>query len=255
MQLVVENLSKVYPRSSGEPKVVLRNISFSAHTGEVLALRGPNGCGKTTLVNLIASLIPPTTGTVAFNPASAASLAVGYVFQQYTESLLPWLTIADNIFLPLKLRGYSRREAEREFKTKLDGFSVASLDLNSYPHQLSGGQQQKVGIARALLTGSPLLILDEPFSSLDSNSKAEVIRIIERIREYGDTLVLLISHDLEDTIFLADRILCLDGSETELIADIHVPLTWPREPLVRLAPEFLAVREEVLKAFRLTAKL
>ena len=254
MQLTVENLSKVFPSVSGDPKVVLSKISFSVGAGEILTLRGPNGCGKTTLANLIAQLDTPSVGTIRSNPPHLLVEPVGFVFQDYGGSLLPWLRVRDNIILPHLVRGIDRHQALNGLDDLLSSSPLFDLDVTAYPQHLSGGQQQRVAIARALFSRSPLLVFDEPFSSLDTKSKRELIAIFHSLRR-RELLIVLISHDLEDTLLLSDRVLCLGDSPTSVIAEVPVELPWPREASFRLDSRFLAARERILKAFSLNQRL
>ena len=173
---------------------------------------------------------------------------VGYVFQDFSASLLPWMNLEDNITLPLRLDGLPRSLRAPRVLELLEQTSLGPLPIAKYPNQLSGGQQQRACIVRALLASSKLLILDEPFSSLDRASKLSVEKLIQDLRLRGDTLLFLIVHDLDDAVYFGDRVICLDGTPARIIEDIPVPMRWPRDHSAFLTGEFLAIRERVLRA-------
>lgn len=241
------NISKTFGSLADRQGFVLEDISFVARAGETVVLHGPNGCGKSTLLNIVAALIPASDGTVRGTGFSYPQSPVAYVFQDYSASLLPWLSVAENITLPLRLNGLGRTKRTSVLERTLNELGFDQIPLRRSPITLSGGQRQKACIARAVITPSPLLLMDEPFSSLDRESKLGAERLVHELRSRGDRIVVLVIHDLDDAISLADRIICLDSSPTRLVADISVPLGWPRDPSVRTDSRFLTIREEVLR--------
>lgn len=247
IKVLVEDLCKEFQNTRNRPNPVLSNIGFSATSGEIVVFRGPNGCGKTTLVNLIAGLDTPTSGRVTINGGDASEAKIGFLFQNYSASLLPWFNLEDNITLPLRLRGISRSERRPTMEALMEDTRLGELPVDRYPFQVSGGQQQKACMARALLASSDLLILDEPFSSLDRKSKTQFERLIQGLRLKEKSLIFLIVHDLDDAIYLADRIICLDGSPARIVSQIRVPIPWPRDRSIVVQDRFLDVRKIVLE--------
>jgi len=242
--LIVSGVSKSYPGPSGELQV-LRDIHLSVAQGEFVSIIGSSGCGKSTLLRLISGLDPDYTGsiTMAGEPVIGTSLARGLVFQEHR--LLPWLTVERNIELSLLNSGLSaaaRREVVREHiaLVKLEEFA------QSHPHQLSGGMAQRVAIARALANRPRLLLLDEPFGALDAITRAHLQREIERIwREQGITMIL-VTHDMEEAVFLGNRVVVMQPSPGRIEDVIPVPLTYPRD---RLGEEFVRVKRRVVESF------
>lgn len=248
LTIQIDNVSKSYERTTDRRYFVLDKISLIARAGETVVFRGPNGCGKSTLLNIIAGLTPTSAGTVTANGFPYPSSPVAFVFQNYAASLLPWISVAENITLPLRLNGSNRAERAAALDRAMQTTGFADLPLRRSPTTLSGGQQQKVCIARAIITESPLLLMDEPFSSLDRESKVRTENLIHDLRSEARQILFVVVHDLDDAISLADRIICLDSSPTQVLADVSVPLPRPRPPAIRTDRRFLAIREEVLRA-------
>lgn len=225
-------------------RVIFRDISFTVRAREVVALRGRNGAGKTTLLNVISGILPASAGTVTV--VGADRTTIGYVPQNYATSLLPWRTAFDNIALPLRFRGVSGAARARRVVHLLDSLHL-SVPLDQYPEELSGGELQKVTIARALVEPPNLLLLDEPFANLDAATR-HVLRetLLSHLQEQSVTV--LVSHDLDDCVLLADRIIVLDGSPATISTVIDVHLPRPRTEQMLTSDAFLAARASVLRA-------
>ena len=246
----IENLSKVYRRgrsaANGET-VALRGITLSIDDGEFVTIFGPNGCGKTTLLLCVAGVEEPTQGTILVNGRRPQDALTGFVFQNYREALLPWRSCLSNIAFPLEIAGWDtkrRQEKTRELVSKL----ALNIDLNSHPYQQSGGQQQLVAIARALVSEPDVLIMDEPLSALDVKARLRMRATIESIWQKTRKTTLHVSHDVEEAVYLADRIVVLSERPGSIVKIVPNTLPRPRHSVAGSA-EYNALRNEVLAAF------
>ena len=184
--------------------------------GRVTSIFGPNGCGKSTLINMIAGLIPIDRGEILFDGKSLKDTKIGYVFQNYREAMFPWMRTIDNIAYPLKLEGRSKAEVDRRMAELVASFDV-KFDLNRYPYELSGGQQQTASIMRALAPNPEVLFLDEPFSALDFEMTLFIREKLQEVFMQTGTTMLLVSHDLEEAVYLADQVLLLTGGAQDVV--------------------------------------
>jgi NitT/TauT family transport system ATP-binding protein len=241
--LSVRGLRKAF---GGVP--VYDGFSLDVKRGDILAVFGPNGCGKSTLINMCAGLLPADGGEILFDGRTVDEVRIGYVFQNYREALFPWRRSAENIRYPLRRMGLKRAEIERRLEALVADFRVR-FDLNSYPYALSGGQQQLVSIMRALAVEPEVLFLDEPFSALDYETTLSLRTLLQQVLKARRTTTILVSHDLEESIVLADRILMLTRRPTLVADDITVPLAWPREAATLSAPDFIAIKARCLDVF------
>jgi NitT/TauT family transport system ATP-binding protein len=230
---------------------VLRNLSFDVHQGEVVSLIGESGCGKTTLLRIIQGLVRMDSGTVAVDggPVSGPGRDRGFVFQQ--ASLLPWRTARQNVEFGLELQGLAKEaRAERALKLlELVGLTHAA---EQFPHQLSGGMQQRIGLARALAIDPAILLMDEPFSALDAQTR-EVLQLeLVRIHEQTAKTTLFVTHDLDEAIYLSDRVVVLAARPGRVKKIIDVPFAHPRPELAELRNEarFQEIRREMWSLIR-----
>ncbi|GJE27199.1 ABC transporter ATP-binding protein [Methylobacterium organophilum] len=239
--LRVENLGKTFRNADGVETVALRGIDLVTHRREFLCVVGPSGCGKSTFVRILAGLETKTSGTVCVSgvPVSGPGADRGMVFQGYT--LFPWLTVLRNVAFGLEENGEPRRAAEREAAQWLSLIGLEPF-AQAYPHQLSGGMKQRVAIARALAMRPQILLMDEPFSALDAQSRARMQAYLIEIWRKIDITIVFITHDLDEAVFLADRILVLKAHPGEVAELIEVPVPRPRSPGQMLSPEFRATR-------------
>lgn len=232
------------------PTQVLDAVSIDASEGEFLSLFGPNGCGKTTLVNIIAGITQPDEGSVQFLARENDSTRmVGIVFQDYDKSLLPWRTCLDNIALPLEVEEGSRNDNRSNVRALLGELEI-DLPLKRFPYQMSGGQKQLACIARALVTSPRLLLLDEPFASLDYQTRLLMHETIQRICQRTGVTTVFISHEVDEAILLADRLALLSSRPAHVASIFEVDLERPRTEEVFSDGEFVRIKTEVLKAFR-----
>ena len=244
--LRVSGLEKRY--SSSGP-AVLSDVTFEVAEGELLAIVGPSGGGKTTLLRLLCGLMAPTAGSVHLDGrlVSSPPREAAIVFQDYSRSLFPWLNVTRNVMFPLRGQRESRSERDARVATVLGEVGLDGAG-KKYPWQLSGGMQQRVAIARALVSRPEILLLDEPFASVDALTRSELQDLVLRLHqneERGVTIVH-VTHDIDEAVYLADRVLVLSGSPGRIIASVDVPLPRPREQTeTRSAAEFLALRNEL----------
>ena len=238
--LQVEGLGKTFESPQG-PVTALKNINFKTHRREFVCVIGPSGCGKSTLIRILAGLEEQTCGEVLLDGKAVHGPGPdrGMVFQGYT--LFPWLTVKKNVMFGLERSGKGRHVSQQEARSWIDLVGLAKFE-NSYPHQLSGGMKQRVAIARALANQPRILLMDEPFGALDAQTRARMQSYLLDIWKNVDVTILFITHDLDEAIYLADRILVLKAHPGEVQELIEVPVPQPRSPDQLLSPEFLATK-------------
>ncbi|HTS14213.1 MAG TPA: ABC transporter ATP-binding protein [Candidatus Sulfotelmatobacter sp.] len=225
----VDGLGKAFRASDGSRLRALEDVSFAVRAREIVALVGPNGCGKSTLLRLIGGLLSPDGGSVELGgrPVSGPDARVGFVFQE--PRLLPWASVAANVAFPLRLAGDPHPERDQRVADLLELVDLAAF-AQARPHQLSGGMRQRAAIARALALQPAVLLLDEPFSSLDAITRERVGGELLRIWDRTATTIVLVTHSIPEAVFLADRILVLSPRPGRIVADIPVALPRPRAP-------------------------
>jgi NitT/TauT family transport system ATP-binding protein len=238
--LRVAHLSKIFATRSGST-VALNDINFVTHRREFLCVVGPSGCGKSTLVRILAGLEEPTSGEVLLegHPVTEPGTDRGMVFQGYT--LFPWLTVKKNVMFGPQVNGASRSIAEREARQWLQLVGLEKF-ADCYPSQLSGGMKQRVAIVRALANQPRILLMDEPFGALDAQTRCRMQAHLLEIWRKIDVTIVFITHDLDEAIYLADRILVLSAHPGEVQELIEVPVPRPRAPAQTILPEFLATK-------------
>jgi len=243
--LVVDGVRLVYDQSAGgEDFLALDNVNFEIGDGEFVTIVGPSGCGKSTLLMLIAALLRPSAGSIRLNGREA--LSPGWdralVFQDF--ALLPWRTVLKNVELGLELKGLAAAERQEIASRHLAMVGLRAFERH-FPHQLSGGMRQRVGIARALSVEPEILLMDEPFGALDAQIRqvmgSELLRIWERDRK----TILFVTHDIDEAIYLADRVIVMSASPGRVVREIKIALERPRRLEIRNRPEFTAYREEI----------
>jgi len=241
--LEVKNLYKHFNSRNGQV-TALKDINLKIHKREFVCVIGPSGCGKSTLIRILAGLEQASTGEVLLNgnAVSKPGPERGMVFQGYT--LFPWLTVKRNVMFGLIESGYGEGEAESEALQWIDLIGLKRF-AESYPHQLSGGMKQRVAIARALANKPKVLLMDEPFGALDAQTRAKMQAYLLEIWKNIDITVFFITHDLDEAIYLADRILVLKANPGEVQELIEVPVPHPRNPDQLLSPEFLATKKRL----------
>ena len=242
--VTIRGLSKRFDKA-----VIYDNFDLDIPRGELISVFGPNGCGKSTLINMIAGLIPPDAGEILFDGMRLSEIKFGYVFQNYREALFPWLRAFDNIAYPLKMMQVA--PAERKARTeKLIEHLGIRIDLNKYPYQMSGGQQQLVSIMRALIVEPEILFLDEPFSALDYEMTLFMREQLQRIFMETGTTTVLVSHDLEEAVYLADRVLLLSRHPARVADFTPVAAARPRTDATLSDPDFVRTKAHCLDVFQ-----
>ena len=241
--LEVKGLGKTFDSAHG-PVIALNEISFKTHRREFVCVIGPSGCGKSTLIRILAGLEPPSSGRVLLDGKAVHGPGPdrGMVFQGYT--LFPWLTVKKNVMFGLEMAGRGKMAAEEEAMQWIDLVGLSKF-AKSYPHQLSGGMKQRVAIARALANQPRILLMDEPFGALDAQTRARMQAYLLEIWQNIDITILFITHDLDEAIYLADRILVLKAHPGEVDELIEVPVPQPRSPGQFLSPEFLTTKKRL----------
>jgi len=241
--LEVKGLNKQFKGLAG-PVTALKDINLKIHKREFVCVIGPSGCGKSTLIRILAGLEQPSSGQVLLNGEEVTKPGPerGMVFQGYT--LFPWLTVKKNIMFGLIESGYDKGTAESEAREWISLIGLEKFE-NSYPHQLSGGMKQRVAIARALANRPKVLLMDEPFGALDAQTRAKMQAYLLEIWKNIDITVFFITHDLDEAVYLADRILVLKANPGEVQEIVEVPVPQPRSPDQFLSPEFLATKQHI----------
>jgi NitT/TauT family transport system ATP-binding protein len=241
--LQVKNLNKEFVSAQGKV-IALKDINFETYKREFVCVIGPSGCGKSTLIRILAGLETPTSGEVLLDgkEVDGPSQERGMVFQGYT--LFPWLTIKKNIMFGLEMAGHSKAASEEQAFQWIDLVGLNKF-ANAYPHQLSGGMKQRVAIARALANQPRILLMDEPFGALDAQTRAKMQNYLHEIWKNIDITILFITHDLDEAIYLADRVLVLKANPGEVHEMIEVPVPQPRSTEDILSPEFLATKRRL----------
>jgi len=253
-ELSFRGVGKDYVSLRGEPVRALSPIDLDIAAESFVAVVGRSGCGKSTLLRLAAGLEAPSAGGIELGgrPVDGAPPAVRYVFQNYGESLLPWRTVGENVRFGLRHAyqgqpGLSRREQHELVEHRLAEVGLAGT-AGRYPGELSGGMQQRVAIARALASGPRVLLLDEPFSAVDALSRANLQDLVVRIWEEHRLTILFVTHDIDEALYLADRVVVLGPGGSGVERDVAVPIDRPRDQVAsREHPEYLRLRREVLE--------
>jgi NitT/TauT family transport system ATP-binding protein len=249
-ELVIDNVSRIFPGARRRaPTRALEPTNLTIPDNDFVTIVGPSGCGKSTLLRLVAGLDQPTTGRILLNgiPVSEPGPDRGMVFQSYT--LFPWLTVADNIAFGLREKGtpaHRRTAIVREWLVRID---LVSFE-HHYPKQLSGGMQQRTAIARALANDPAILLLDEPFGALDNQTRALMQELLLDIWERERKTVLFVTHDIEEAIFLASRVVVMTARPGRIKADVRIDLPHPRRYTIKTSPEFSALKARLTEEIR-----
>jgi NitT/TauT family transport system ATP-binding protein len=246
--LTVEDLQFGYSSN----QTVIANVSFEVTAGEIVSVVGPSGCGKTTLLKILAGLLRPTKGSVRFQsqPVQGVPAGLAMVFQEYSRSLLPWATVGDNVALPLRYKGIDAASRERLVSEGLDAVGLAGFGKH-YPWQLSGGMQQRVAIARALAYQPKLLLMDEPFASVDAQTRADLEDLVAAVRARFDITIVFITHDIDEAVYLSDRAIVLSKSPTTILDQIAIEIPRPRDQITTKAlPQFVTKRSAIARLIR-----
>ena len=245
-KLSVRNLSMSYPNGNSEDVEVLDNISFDVHEGELLGIVGPSGCGKTTLLKIIAGLLKPDEGQVFIDgeEVQPGHNRVGYIFQQ--ESLFPWRTVRQNIQFGLEVANTDKSEMNARVDEIIEIVGMEGLEDN-FPHEISGGQARKTEMARSLVVSPDILVADEALSNLDAQTRNHLQEEILRIQKTTGSTILFVSHNVDEAVFMSERILIMSNIPAKIIAEYEVDVPKPR---IRTSPECLLYRSDILDVLK-----
>lgn len=238
--------------TDGAVHVAVDDVSFQVRAGSVVSIVGPSGAGKTTVLRAIGGLLEASSGTVTLEgsvvkgpPRDAA-----FVFQDYSRSLLPWLSAASNVMLPLRAKGVSRKEAAERAEEALAAVGLAGRG-HVRPRQLSGGMQQRVSIARAIAYRPALLLMDEPFASVDAQTRMDLEDLVLPLRDQFDMTIIFVTHDIDEAVYLSDQVVVLTSSPSTVGECIEVPLESPRgQTTTKEDPRFAKLRHRILDMVR-----
>ena len=249
--LEIRDVAKTYG-SGSQVTHALRSISFSIAERELVCVVGPSGCGKTTLLKCIAGLMRPTRGEVVLHGerVTGPPEEMAVVFQEYNRSLMPWSTVRNNVLLPLRHKKLAKDERTRLVEEALGAVGLTRF-IDHYPWQLSGGMQQRVAIARALAYQPSILLMDEPFASVGAQTRGDLEDLVLRVRgEYGIT-ILFVTHDIDESVYLSDRVVVLTHSPTEVKEVIPVAMPKPRDQIAtKELAEFARLRAHVYRLIK-----
>jgi NitT/TauT family transport system ATP-binding protein len=251
--LEVNDLVHRYGTGSGS-HVAVNDLSFAVESGQLACIVGPSGCGKSTLLRCIAGLITPSAGEIRLHGDLVHGVPddLAVVFQDYSRSLFPWLTARRNVEFPLRGRVSGRAQRRARAMEALGWVGLADV-ANKYPWQLSGGMQQRVSIARALACQPNLLLMDEPFASVDAQTRAELEDLLLRVRREQGSTVLLVTHDIDESVYLGDRVLVLSRAPAAIVADLTVGLPANRDQITtRGSATFVELRTEIARLLHTT---
>ena len=241
-------LSKTFERDS-QPLLALKDVDFHADEGEFVAIIGPSGCGKSTLLNIIAGLADPTSGSISLRGDSSASRlgSVGYMHQK--DLLMPWRSVLGNAILGLELRGVSKREATERARLHLPRFGLDGFE-NAFPHELSGGMRQRAAFLRTVLTDQDVFLLDEPFGALDALNRTIIHQWLTGLWESMKKTIALVTHDVDEAIFLADRVYVMTARPGTMKMALRVDLPRPRGVEALATGAFMSLKATLLAAIR-----
>lgn len=242
MKLSCQQVSKIFNTKNGDI-LALQNVSLQTAEQEFLCILGPSGCGKTTLLRIIAGILKPTSGEITFaGNKSQEGPSTALVFQEH--GVFPWMNVIDNVGFGLETRGVAKKDRYRIAMPLLEKMGLAAFTRN-YPHQLSSGMKQRVGLARALVSGADILLMDEPFASLDAQMRLVLQEELLEIHSEFHKSIIYVTHDIEEAIMLADRIILMTARPGQIKSEIKVSLPRPRNVNGQDAAEFLKLKMEI----------
>jgi len=252
-KLIIDKVSRVFPGvRGGAVTVALQPTSLTVADNDFITILGPSGCGKSTLLRIVAGLDTPTSGRVLLDgvPVTAPGADRGMVFQSYT--LFPWLTVRENVSFGLREKGMPAAEQQHVVDRWLERVGLAGFE-HHHPKMLSGGMQQRTAIARALANDPKIVLLDEPFGALDNQTRSLMQELLLSIWETDRKTVLFVTHDIEEAIFMASRVVVMSARPGRIKADVPVTLAHPRHYTVKTTPEFSELKARLTEEIRVEA--
>ncbi len=245
-EIILEEVTKTFP-VDGQSVSVLAGISLSVAAGEFVSLIGPSGCGKSTLFNIICGLVKPDSGRVLLGGRDDVRAGEMVSYMPQKDLLLPWRTVLDNVILAREVAGEDKETVKREARQLMPLFGLAGFE-NCYPAELSGGMRQRAALMRAILARRRVLLLDEPFGALDAITRTRMQRWLLEIWDRFKQAVFFITHDVEEAVFLSDRIYVLTSRPARLCLHLDVDLPRPRRDALLTEPRFLFLKKQILDA-------
>lgn len=245
--LIIENIHKEFISPGGEEKLsVLQDVSLSVDKGEIVGVLGPSGCGKTTLLNLVAGFDVPLKGRITFNgkEVTGPSASRGVVFQE--SALFPWLTVRENVGFGLQIRKDEKEAREKTVQQFIDIVGLKGFE-DYYPDQLSGGMQQRTALARVLVMQPEALLMDEPFAALDAQTRMQMQQLLLSLSRQFHPAIFFITHDIEEALFLADRIFILTPRPGQVSREVHAPFSGCNALSLYRDKEFMELKGEILE--------
>lgn len=252
-KLAIERVTRTFPGvHGGPPTQALVPTSLAVADNDFITILGPSGCGKSTLLRIVAGLDTPTAGRVLLDgaPVTGPGPDRGMVFQSYT--LFPWLTVRQNVCFGLRERGFAPARQDEAARYWIDKVGLTGFE-NHFPKMLSGGMQQRTAIARALANDPKILLLDEPFGALDNQTRSLMQELLLALWEAERKTVLFVTHDIEEAIFMASRVVVMSARPGRIKADLAIPIPHPRHYTVKTTPEFSALKAELTEQIRVEA--
>ncbi|KRA23838.1 ABC transporter [Microbacterium sp. Root61] len=254
--LSLKNVTKRYG-DAGTGTLAVQDLTFEIGGNEVVTIVGPSGCGKTTVLKLMAGLLEPTSGSITIDgdAVTRPPKQIALVFQDYVNSLYPWMTVEQNVDFPLTRKVRDRTARRERVMTAIESVGLMGFE-NRYPWQLSGGMQQRVAIARGLAYQPQMLLMDEPFGALDAQTRADLEDLVLHVRDTFGITIVFVTHDIDESVYLADRVLVMGPRPTFIEADLPVSLPSPRDQIeTKELPEFARVRSDVYRRIRRSSEL
>lgn len=249
MAIGLKGIAKTFPAvDAADLLSVLDGIDLEVPDGTVTAIFGPNGCGKTTILNIVAQIEPADSGSVCVNGVDSQRLRVGYVFQNFRDMLLPWANALDNVAFGLRAQGMGIEDARKKTAAFLDRHGI-NFPRGNYPYQLSIGQQQTVALARTLIQNPSNVLLDEPFAALDHKARFRMQDLVVSLIRASGAAMVVVSHDVDECLYLSQELILLSKRPARILRRFDVPFDYPRRPELLASPEFTALRREVVVAF------
>jgi NitT/TauT family transport system ATP-binding protein len=249
--LEIRNVAKTYG-TGAEATPAIADVSFAVDDREFVCVVGPSGCGKTTLLKCVGGLLRPSKGEVLLRGRRVTSPPeeMALVFQEYGRSLMPWASVRNNVLLPLRHKRLGRHERKALVEEALEAVGLSRF-IDHFPWQLSGGMQQRVAIARALAYQPSILLMDEPFASVDAQTRGDLEDLVLRVREEFAVTILFVTHDIDESVYLSDRVVVLTHAPTEVKEMIDVDLPFPRDQIAtKELPEFTHLRGHVYRLIK-----